>query len=107
MRGSSGYPVTSEGERPMPHIRIIPHVLHRGLRAPVLLLLLAAAACTDESATLGPRSDPSFARQVSGGVTVTQLPTLGGHAQVYSINDANLAVGYSTLASGPGYTYAA
>ena len=91
----------------MPHIRIITQALRRGLHNPVILLLLASGACTDESATLGPRSDPSFAKQVSGGVSVAQLPTLGGHAQVYSINDANLAVGYSTLATGPGYTYAA
>jgi hypothetical protein len=91
----------------MPRVQIVTTILCRGLATPVLLLLLASGACTDESATLGPRSDPAFARQVTGGVSIAQLPTLGGHAQVYSINDANIAVGYSTLASGPGYTYAA
>jgi hypothetical protein len=91
----------------MPRVQIVTTILCRGLATPALLLLLASGACTDESATLGPRSDPAFARQVTGGVSIAQLPTLGGHAQVYSINDANIAVGYSTLASGPGYTYAA
>ena len=74
---------------------------------PVVLLLLAAAACADESTTLGPHvALPSFGKQAAGGVSVTRLPTLGGTAHVYSINDANVAVGYSTLASGPAYAFA-
>jgi hypothetical protein len=74
---------------------------------PVVLLLLAAVGCSDESSTLGPRvAPPSFGKQAAGGVSVTRLPTLGGIAHVYSINDANVAVGHSALASGPAYAFA-
>ncbi len=74
---------------------------------PVALLLLAAVACSDESSTLGPRvAHPSFGKQAAGGVSVTRLPTLGGQAQIFSINDAGVGVGYSGLASGPAYIFA-
>lgn len=72
------------------------------------LMMVLSAACTDSDAPIltSPNIAPSPAKAPASSATVIKLPTLGGHAEAYSINDAGVAVGYSVLASGPAYAHA-
>jgi hypothetical protein len=80
----------------------------RNASARRVLLLVLLAACTDGDSSIptSPEFVPSPAKAPTNSGTVVKLPTLGGHAEAYSINDGGVAVGYSVLASGTPYPYA-
>jgi len=69
----------------------------------LLLLTVLIAACNEPSGVLkSPPEELAFAR--NAGVTGALLPTLGGASSVaYAVNDAGVAVGYSTDATGTVY----
>lgn len=70
----------------------------------LLLVAVLIAACNDSTGVLkSPPEELAFARGGSG-ITGALLPSLGGASSVaYAVNDAGVAVGYSTDAAGTAY----
>ncbi len=69
-----------------------------GYRVVVTAALVVAGipACeADQVAPSSPETSPGYAKAPGGGITVIRLPTLGGHAEAFAVNDAGEAVGYS------------